>query len=342
MLLRIGDVYLDGELVYRPDYHLEAFSSVQINPASTRLIKVGHSFESGAFLLPLGEHPWHRLHTHSYAVMVTLEDGVKLVVPCVELIRHYFGSSASVLAKLFMPPLERSALYSKAEFDETTKRLFLELGAGISGSSASDIGRMCLDKTAWSAALRVGTSVLKAPAIEGPAYPQCTFPFWGRTDLQVSGKWLNQTRGEPRTFIVYRIQSCSHRFPFVSLKYETHEQANARRDGKDSRDSSKQVYARDARRQSLVEQNASNSLAPKVKRYFEDVRFTDLKRKKVWRAADDEAESQEDDESNNGVVGSAPTVTQAAFGTGGASNRVRPIDVLSGRRSRLGSFWGSS
>ncbi len=326
VLLRIGDIYMDRELVCRPDYHLEAFNSVQIYPASTRLIKVGHSFESGAFLLPLAEHPWHRLHTYSYAVMVTLADGTRMVVPCVELIRHYFGSSASLLSKLFMPPLERSVLYSKAEFDETNKQLFLELAPGIRGSSASDIGRLCLDKTAWQAALRVGASVLKDPVLQGPAYPQCTFPFLGRTDLQVAGKWLNQTKGEPRTFIVYRIQSCSHRFPFVSLKYETHDQASAAHDGKDGRGMSKQMSARDARRQSLVEQDASNSLAPKVKRFYEEVRFTDLKRKKVWRAGEQDAESASADDSG-GVAGSAPAVTEAALGSGGSNNRIRPIDV---------------
>jgi len=327
VLLRIGDIYLDGELVCRPDYHLEAFGSVQIYPASTRLLKVGHSFDSGAFLLPLREHPWHRDHTHSCAVTVTLADGVRLVVPCVELIRHYFGSSASLLSKLFMPPLERSSLISKAEFDETTKRLFLELAPGIRGSSASDIGRMCLDKTAWNAAVRVGTSILGNQNFGGAAYPQCTFPFIGRTDLQVSGKWLNQTKGEPKSFIVYRIQSCSHRFPFVSLKYETHEQQAGSREGKDGRGMSKQTSARDARRQSLVEQDASNSLAPKVKRFYEDVRFTDLKRKKVWRAAVHEPESASAEESGSGARGSAPTVTEAAIGAGGSGNRIRPLDI---------------
>lgn len=327
VLLRIGDIYRVGELVFRPDYHLEAFSSVQIHSANTRLLKVGHSFDSGAFLFPLREHPWHRLHTHSYAVMVTLADGVRLVVPSVELIRHYFGSSASLLAKLFMPPLERSALYSMAEFDEKKKQLFLELAPGIRGSSASDIGRICLDKTAWQAALRVGASVLKDPVLQGPAYPQCTFPFFGRTDLQVSGKWLNQTKGEPRTFIVYRIQSCSHRFPFVSLKYQTHDQKSGSRDGKDGRDMSKRMSARDASRQSLVEHDASNSLAPKVKLFYEDIRFTDLKRKKVWRAGEQGAESASADDSGGGVAGRAPEVKEAALGAGGAGNRIRPIDI---------------
>ncbi|MCA3018045.1 MAG: hypothetical protein ING73_01365 [Rhodocyclaceae bacterium] len=325
VLLRIGDIYMDRELVCRPDYHLEAFNSVQVYPASTRLIKVGHSFDSGAFLLPLAEHPWHRLHTHSYAVMVTLADGDGLVVPCVELIRHYFGSSASLLAKLFMPPFERAALYSKAEFDETNKQLFLELAQGIRGSSASDIGRLCLDKTAWQAALRVGASVLKDPVLQGPAYPQCTFPFIGRTDLQVAGKWLSQTKGEPRTFIVYRIQSCSHRFPFVSLKYQTHDQASAAHDGKDGRGMSKQMSARDARRQSLVEQDASNSLAPKVTSFYEEVRFTDLKRKKVWRAVD--LDANESEKASGDAAGSAPAVSEFALGTGTTNNRIRPIDI---------------
>ena len=87
------------------------------------------------------------------------------------------------------------------------------------------------------------------------------------------------------------------------------------------------MSARDARRQSLVEQDASNSLAPKVKRFYEEVRFTDLKRKKVWRAGEQDAESASADDSGGGVAGSAPAVTEAALGGGGSNNRIRPIDV---------------
>ena len=53
VLLRVGDIWQFKEPACRPDYDREVFNSVQIYPATTRLLKVGHSLESGAFLLPL-------------------------------------------------------------------------------------------------------------------------------------------------------------------------------------------------------------------------------------------------------------------------------------------------
>ena len=324
VLLRIGDIWQHKEPVCRPDYNREVFNSVQIYSSTARLLKVGHSLDSGAFLLPLAEHPWHRQHTHSQAMVVTLADGVRLVVPCAELIRFYYGSSASLLSKLFMPPLERSSLYTAAEFDETTKRLFLKLAPGIRGSSAADIGRMCLHEKAWTEAIRVGSSILDATNPQRLRYPKCMFPFFGRTDFTVTGKWLNQTRGEPRTFIVYSIRSCSHQFPFVSLRYETQDLDSRAGDGSGDTNKRNRTAARDAGNQSLVEQDASNSLAPKVKRVFDDIRFTDLQRKKIWCA-----EETPDDPAAALVEygGDAPEIAAAALGVGGSENRVRPIDI---------------
>lgn len=62
-------------------------------------------------MLPMQEHSWHAGNTQSYCVRVKADRGFDIVVPCMELARHYFGSSSELLSRLFLPPLERARLY---------------------------------------------------------------------------------------------------------------------------------------------------------------------------------------------------------------------------------------
>lgn len=99
-ILRVGDIWRCQKLEFQTDYELETFESVQIDETTATLVKAGLSPEAGAFLLPSAEHPWHMNCTHSYCVTVAIDDKRSLVVPCIELIRFYFGSSSSLLTKL--------------------------------------------------------------------------------------------------------------------------------------------------------------------------------------------------------------------------------------------------
>jgi hypothetical protein len=101
MLLRIGDLWRNQVLVAKPVYELEEFRHVQIDRDTVQVVKAGSSFDDGSFLLPRSEHPGHMANTHSYCVKVALDDGRLLVIPAMELIRFYFGSSSSLLATLF-------------------------------------------------------------------------------------------------------------------------------------------------------------------------------------------------------------------------------------------------
>jgi hypothetical protein len=218
-LLGIGDVWREGKLEASPDYQRECFADLLIDESSVHLIKAGLNLEDQGFLLPLSEHPWHLNCTHSYCVMVNLSDGRRMIIPCVELIQFYFGSSSGLIRNLFLPPLQRQDLYLDSKFNPLTKRLVLELADKVSGASAADIGRMHLDPVAWRAALHVGTSALKASVSGQTVYPQGFFPFEGRTTLVASGKWLSFGDRSNATFIVYQLRSCSHPFPFRSLRY---------------------------------------------------------------------------------------------------------------------------
>lgn len=326
-LLRIGDIWRDGKLEARPDYELESFPSLQIDKTTTHLVKAGLNLDEKGFLLPISEHPWHMQCTHSYCVMVELPDNRRLIIPCIELIRFYFGSSSNLITKLFLPPLERKTLYSNPQFNKATGRLFLELAERMSGAPAADIGRMHLDPVAWHAAAHIGTSALKASLAKQNVYPQMFFPFEGETTLIAAGKWLSFGEQPQATFVVYNLRSCSHPFPFRSLRYEAKDIYVRQGHGRQAEPSQPvrqlQRSARDSKDQQLVEQDALSGLAVKTKAVRFEPRFPDLRKKTIWKN-----KTLSTPDASPAFVGTvvAP-VGQAAIGDPGSERRIRPMDL---------------
>jgi hypothetical protein len=317
-LLRIGDIWRDGQLVLRPDYELESFKNVQIGKDSTSLVKAGLNLNESGFLLPLAEHPWHLQCTMSYCLMVQLTQSHRMIIPCLELVRFYFGSSSNLLSKLFLPPLKRESLFSSAMLDPKTRKLQIDLAERMSGASAADIGRISMDSVAAHAARIIGASCLRASAAGQFIYPQALFPFEGSTDLIASGKWLSHGDTPRSTFLVYSLRSCSHPFPFRSLQYNTVGLASGPNTPSTNTPphggpSTKRRSAPDFKDQSLVEQDASNQLSRKTN-YFKDApRFPDLAKKPIWRN-----KTLSDGETGTDVQGSpSQPIDSAAVGEAG-------------------------
>lgn len=324
-LLRIGDIWRAGRLEASPEYQLESFADLQIDQSTTHLVKAGLNLDEQGFLLPISEHPWHMQCTHSYCVMVDLPGNRRLIIPCIELIRFYFGSSSGLITRLFLPPLERKALYSNPQFDKSTGRLVLELADRISGSSAADIGRLHMDPIAWRAAVHIGTSALQASLARQSVYPQAFFPFEGKTTLVAAGKWLSFGEQPQSTFIVYNLRSCSRPFPFRSLRYES--KGNRPAHTQDGQAGSSQSSAhphksvRDAREQYLVEQDASNTLASKTKHIRTEPRFPDLRKKQIWKS------QMLSPENRTSLATATAPITQTSVGESGSEQRIRSVEL---------------
>jgi hypothetical protein len=325
ILLRVGDIWQNGRLVAEPDYQLTTFEGLSISIEATKLIKAGFDLDGQAFLLPLDEHPWHLQCTQSYCLLVDLPDAKRLIIPCMELIRFYFGSSSSLITKLFLPPLVRDTLYRKASFKYGQGKLSLELAQGISGRSASDIGRLHLDPMAWNSAVLIGVSMLKASVSGQQIYPYSFFPFEGTTTLIAAGKWLSLNGESDKTFLVYNLRSCSHPFPFNGLRYETSASEGSSSSSHSSSDaadgSQSHKRARDDRDQQLVDRDPSGRLKSRTKFIYQKVRFPDLIGKPVWRekAIGSDGELKQ--------TGLGDSIGEAAVGVSGADNRIRPIDL---------------
>lgn len=330
MMLRIGDVWKDQRPHFEPPHTSQTFRELAINPSTLSLVKAGSGRADGSFLLPMVEHPWHMNNTHSYCAQVEMPSGKSLLIPCMELVRFYFGSSSALLSRLFSPPLTPEMLYSDSGYDERGK-LVITLADFLPAASAEDIARIATSKIAFHAAQLVGSSCQQASAIGQEIYPMARFPFEGKTDLKIAGRWL-----DAGTFLAYRIESCSHPFPFKALKYQLSSVQKPRyKPGPEHRAAQAAAHAGGAGTQSpkdpgLVETDASKSLAPQVFRRPATRKFTDLENKRVWGALITRqiAEQQHLGQPH-------PPVEAHAVGSPGSDERVRPAELTEAPESRV-------
>lgn len=282
--LRIGTIWQAGSMVADPEYAIEGFEFIASHE-NIDLVKSGVPEGESGFLLPFDAHPYHRTHTKSYCLRVGLADGRILIVPAMEAIRFYFGSSGGLLSRLFNAPFEEARHWTKATLNEK-RAAEIELAEGISGVSASDVARIAFSKAAHRAAKTIASSLLATSGKEEAAYPKMHFPFYGRTQMRVRGVWLKGV--EPETFLAFQILSCSHPFPFATLRYT--QQRRQRTDesgaGAESETSGNDtLYAprKKNEKKAIVNEAPGQKRAAKPLRFVSENRFPDLDYKSVSR-----------------------------------------------------------
>lgn len=280
----VGAIWRHGAQECLPDYELERFVDVVINEDTAVLVKAGLNLNEEGFLLPLWEHPWHRECTQSYCVLVTLPDTRRLVVPCTELIRFYFGSTSALVTQLFLPDLQRKK-FCVSDQSSMEGRRRITLAKGMYGRSAEDIARL-VSPLAWRNALGLSASLLGKAVSQDKIYPKFCFPFQGTTTLEASGKWVSFAGRERDTFVVFNLRSCTAPFPFTSLSYRLEEakSATAREQSRpESATAPVQVERSSTPTESkeVTEQDAGQQLKPSARNFITKRKFPDLEGKMV-------------------------------------------------------------
>lgn len=322
VLLRVGDLYRGRRKHSSGDGEVEIFRDICVDPPGTEIVKTGRS-EAGDFLLPLAFHPGHRDHTRGYCVRIPLSDGRQLIVPCMEIIRFYFGSSSTLLSKLFRPDLKREDLFDPTQswVRPDRARAHLHLTDGLPGRSAVDVARIAGDKAAWHSAIQIGLSMASD---HNQGYIRTSFPFTGRTTLLARGKWLPLGNQPGRTFVVHQLLSCSHPLPFQSLSYRAEwssRPTSRERSTRTSSDSPESKKAAVVSTQSLLEQDPGR-LAVATFSFTESKRFPDLIPKLVYRKLTDTRK----DPQHTPVSSSPGPIIGLALGEPGSSDRIRPVE----------------
>ncbi|MFC3175895.1 hypothetical protein [Undibacterium amnicola] len=289
-ILKIGDIWKNGTFFERPDYDVMSFNQLKITRNSSSLIKAGlPDPETSQYFLPMSHHPQHMEHTQSYCVHIKT-DAYHIIVPCIELIRFYFGSSSTVLAKIFDAPFAQENFWISTE-NTSSSRPTIHLAPGISGHSAPHIGRIAFSKVARSAAELIGNSCITATARNEPAFPKALFPFEGETDLVVSGKWLPFNGNSKGVFLVFSLISCSHPFPFKEIKYTSTKKSTSKSgeapktDLKAKQEKSGLLFskARQANNTVIDEEPDKKRVAERINTQHSSAQFPDLIRKSITK-----------------------------------------------------------
>lgn len=327
--VRVGDIWQHGAHIISPTYQQESFTGINISRETTDFIKSGLPI-GNQYLLPLDQHPWHSRQTQSYCITVTLPNNKRIVITCIELIRFYFGSSSSLLHRLFTSQISFDHLWRNMHFDDILNHLNLKLSDGISGAAAADIGRISCNIEAWNAARMIFNTCQKALLSDQPAYTYTGFPFTGKTDLLVSGKWLSYGAETNSTFVVYRIYSCSYPFPFSSLRYEVADsdkvKARKKQTGNQAQpDETPKTGGNGTNggKQTLSDENPGNSRAGKEHWIKEPPRFPDLIKKPVWRERYDTVDAP-------GIfLKLTPDDEYVSVGESIGNSKIRAVDIVS-------------
>lgn len=331
VVLRVGSRFQNRRFVGVGGGEQETFTDIDVGAPDVELIKTGSSV-NGHFLLPLFHHPGHRAHTKGFCVCVPLSDGRRLIVPCMELVRFYFGSSSALLSKLLQPGLRRDDLYEseRSRVGAGLTRSHLYLAANLTGRCATDVARIAGDLAAWRSAVSIGMSMASQ---HNQGYVRTSFPFSGRTTLKARGQWLPLGNVARQTFVVHELLHCLHPLPFKRLKYHTSPLAGKKGQAKASkRPNSAEEHRSDSsagKTSTLVEKDAG-PFGSQLFRFSDSQRFPDLANKPVYR--------KRVDSNDEPLMVSSASIHDLALGRAGSEDRVRPAELEAAPMKEVPAF----
>lgn len=231
---RIGDIWMNGRRTGRRENESQEMFELNVGAEAVEVMPIGVPIGASPpvqrYLLPFTDFVGHQDHTRAQCARVGLADGTTLVIPCMELIRFYFGASGSFLKRLFSGAFALDRLYSSAYLNPTTLVGTVDLAPDLAGVAAATVARIAFDRQAKSAARWIVNCNVATTINRVSYYPKTTFPFFGKTTLAALGRWIGQ--GEGRVFLAEQLLSCTHPFPFHTLYYTTTRSVAKNGDGK--------------------------------------------------------------------------------------------------------------
>jgi hypothetical protein len=143
----------------------------------------------------------------------------KILIPSYEVLNSYFAGSSALTRSIFTGGMfyQPNNIFDPTQtaIDETTGIGKLILRKKMAGTDRYNIARLAFSETAKKAAWGIYSSIAKNFNNKTRCIVEAKFPFVGKTDLQVCGKWFKQK--DIWHFLVYFIESCSHPLPYKKL-----------------------------------------------------------------------------------------------------------------------------
>lgn len=221
--VRMGDIWQGGRRVGSAPLERVTFERVVVDDESASVVPAGLSTVGADGVarheLPFAQFAAHRGHTLSYLARVEVGEGCVLLVPSMEVVRFYFGACGSLLNNMFSGGLAGDSLYSHAWKNEDSGTAHVTLDPSLPGIAAATVARIAFDKAAARQFRGIVNAGVRASVHRQRWYPRVGLPLVGVTTITAEGVWIE--RETDRAFLVHRVLSCSHPFPFEKLYYRS-------------------------------------------------------------------------------------------------------------------------
>jgi hypothetical protein len=317
--LRLGSVWRDTELVPTEHWGEERELSFPVADVGHCVAGVPLTTEAGSdFLIPFGVFPHHRAHTRSQCLRVLVDD-VHFILPAIEVIRFYFGSSGKLIKSLFSSRFAPDDLCSSHRISHGDATV--ELAPDVPRSSGVDIARIVFSDEALRAARSVGRSLVAASSDQRggrhSTYAKAELPYLGTASLKVRGLPMTAEDGQSR-FLVTEIVACSARFPWTNLNVIASLQGKGTGQVADGGTSESDVskpatsIARRVPGNTIDPREASGKSGLRFQGYARGMRFTDL-----WNKPVNDIDSEQRQQVN---MRSLPAAAFDSTGYGGGSS----------------------
>lgn len=324
-LLSIGNLLRNGQVVGTQAMECAKFDGFEVTDTSQEILPCGsmHSAPGSlsTHLLPFPAIDLHRQHTQSNVAVINLAPRTRLVIPCMELARFYFGASGKLMKALFSGTLVVEELWSHAHLRASDKVGEITLHPSLPGIAAPHVARLAFNSHALRQARAIVSSGTVAHRNRTPWYPRIAFPFEGKTDLVAEGHWIEGFG--VRTFFAARIVSCSHPFPFERLFYRSNGGANRSIESPSEGGAAPQADTGSRRSRAGARALSSASFDPRltpetVRRSSRDEdSFPDLRQKPVRRNKVDAVAARQSDGASSDSPQTLGAGSQAAGGLRG-------------------------
>lgn len=227
-LLSAGSIWkaLDSKSIQKV-FEPIASETIEVGVERTKVIQgdVYKNLRVSAKFNPLNQN--NKLSLLAVSDSIVKGDKVTVLIPHSEIVRHYFAASKYFISKLFEEDrmVELAELVGSVSNNSSTcsiklnSRYFLD-------SDVPFIARALMDKTALFAMRLIysrANNALKHSEREGyydklSGLPlETNLPFEDKTKLDVIGHYLNKEDSEKKIFLVRKIQTCYHSWPFTKL-----------------------------------------------------------------------------------------------------------------------------
>lgn len=223
--LTIGSFVRDKKVVATPDYTTRTFD-LNFGGATTQLVRADAEYHVRGRSYRYIPQSYYPLPAGMEATMILVverqvtddSDVSKVLFPCGELVRFYFGTSTSLLKEVVKGGLDIGAntIYNPEltgwRQDGSAQ---VQLRRGIKDEDAPVAARIGLSTYAQCVTRHIHASIERNSA-NGLGYiPEVLPPFYGHSTMRLHGKLVKS--GRYWHLLVFWIESCSAPFPFEQL-----------------------------------------------------------------------------------------------------------------------------